>query len=146
MKKIIALTTIWIVAIYFLTVVFNIFLADFYFTRGTNTGSISDLIEATTINPSEETYHRNLGLALAVAAKSEASESNKEQLAQAADNEFKVAINLNKNNLLTLKAAIIGYTELREVSNKYLNDAKDLAGRVRQLSPTDPTVYPLLGV
>jgi hypothetical protein len=135
----IALT--WVIGAVMIFKIVTVFAADVYFARGTSQGDITALKQATVLNGDEEAYHRNLGLGYAIAAKSETDATLQNEVAAAADAQFKTAIDLNNQNLLTLKAAIIGYEQLGKIDTSYLKEAERIASILIKLSPTDPSLW-----
>ncbi|MCX6784205.1 MAG: hypothetical protein NT141_04060 [candidate division WWE3 bacterium] len=132
---------VWLVTLYFIFSVLNIFLADVSFSKGINNGSIKDLTDATKLNPREETYHRNLGLAYAILTKNETDQDLKQALVTLSDQEMQTAVNLNSQNSLVLKSAISGYNYLGTVNKSYFDKAKKIATDLTKLSPTDPEAW-----
>lgn len=140
-SKYIGLFAIWLGTFYFLFNVLNIFLADISFSKGINNGSLKDLTDAIKLNPSEETYHRNLGLAYAILTKNETDADLKKALVILSDQKLQTAIKLNPKNSLVLKSAIQGYNYLGAIDKSYLSKAKEIARNLATLSPTDPEAW-----
>lgn len=139
--KLLLVALIWIIGTAGIIKVVTVFVADTDFAKGTSSGDATLLKEAVALNGSEEAYHRNLGLAYAIAASSETDPSLQAAVESAADNEFIRALTLNPSNLLTLKAAVIGYEQLGQLQTDYLAKAKDVASTLMNLSPTDPSLW-----
>lgn len=133
MTKKILLIIIWLLGGLALFKVGTILIADIYFSTGFKTGDFALVERAIELNNEEPTYHRNLGLMYAVTAKITPDSSLQSEVAALADAEFKTAISLNNQNLLTLKAAAIGYKELGDLTR-----AEEITKMIRVLSPTDP--------
>lgn len=138
MHKIILLILTWLVAAVALWKVGTVAIADIYFATGFKNGDFVSVNKAVELNGDEPAYHRNLGLMYAVTAKVTSDKELQKEVAVAADAEFTRAIDLNNKNLLTLKAAVIGYQELGEVLKDYLAKAEEVTRMIKTLSPTDP--------
>jgi len=135
------LLAIWLISALLISKVATVVAADIYFARGTNSGDLMALLKAVELNGGEAAYHRNLGLAYAVAAKNEADPTLQSQIAVLANQELKTAVALNSHNLLTLKAAAVGYEEIGAILPDYLKEAKEITKQLTLLSPTDPSLW-----
>ncbi|MDP2874177.1 MAG: tetratricopeptide repeat protein, partial [bacterium] len=142
-------------ALWLLFISGKIFLADIYYTQGLTqekqnlpVSAAFDVQRATSLNPNEPAYHRELAYLYYLATKL-GEDKDKPVLLEMADEEAQIAYDLNPNNSLTLKSIVKIFSLLATLDPQnpiYYEKALKVAEHNTQLCPTDPKAWYNLGV
>jgi len=136
-KKRVALIVLSVFILYSLFFILNLFRADVAFNTGekfSRYGLYEEATEyyqgATSLNPREPRYHRELAYVLSRQGK-----------VKEAVKEAEVAYNLNPKNSLTVRSLISTYVELSDFEPQYLSRAGELGAEAIAWQPTNPQLY-----
>ena len=128
------------------------FLADVSYARGRALADAGYLFEAEKsflrairLWPAEPAYHRELAAVYARLAQVSVGEGQK-QLLELAGREAERALNLNPQNLLTLKSLAPTYFVLAKVEPALQSRTEALVEQAIGLCPTDPVLWYLRGI
>ncbi len=139
-----------ILAVFLVYKLFNFWIADTYFARGTtetldgNPGQGYNLLtDAVALNKNEPLYRSELGYSAASAAVAlqDIDATLSAQITKVAEEENTLALASSPNNISLWRTAIRTFFQLSSIDPKYTQKTLDAFEKAITLAPTDPKLY-----